>query len=998
MQNVVMTNLKYSGVYTYCLHNLITVGCLSRHYMCTCTGSISLASKLSHYCGLFNLCVLARGQLSRYIYVARLMMSYTSPQAHTETMALLPVLILLLFSVCQRSQPVQGLTAVSHFSQNGLSGTITFYQATPSSNTTITLNLTQLPLENLPWHVHVFPFRLGSPSPCSSSNVAGHFDPLLASAETDYSARCAGNSSLCEMGDLSGKHGVLTNLNRVEQFSDSTLHLHGVYSIIGRSVVIHRPDNTRLACANIEYPDVAGFTRNILYSPFRSTVSGDVYIQQYSSNMTSVFTDLLLLTSVSSSSNHNWHVHTDQVLPEESCSAAMGHYNPRGVLTTGNYTQLCTPTMQRNCEVGDLSGKGGALDFSQQQNKLFYTDTDLPIEPQAGISILNRSIVVHGENRAAERIACANLRYFKGREAISRFTGNQGVSGFIRFFQRTPFDQTVVTIYLTGLNMQASGYHVHVYPVGESNQCSLPYTGGHFNPRNVDYSSTNPPITSDQYEIGDLSGKFGALDEFDSINLTKSDSNIPLYGMDSIIGRSIVIHRRDGSRWACANIEHTAPVQQVSTVFTIGSRAVRMVLTQPTDDPFAETTIFIANLPPRQPSTTLSLTSSAVADIASSTPVVSTPVATSSTSSSLALDSTTMMTSSTEATSPSVTPSSSSVTQSAVSSTIAISTTPNQPTTSLSTTPGLATTSLSTTPDLTTTPVTTTQALTTTPLFTTPNVTTSPGLATTSLSSLVASQNLSTTSVPPMSSMQQLSSTAVISTSSIITSSASLNFSTSSLFVSSPPLTTSSIVPTTMTTDQISMTSITTTDVFVTVSDTIQPSSLSMSSSISLEESPDSSYLDSFEESSFLELAPAASPTPVTSTTTPTPGGMKKRAVAEDQDYRRAYNDLVKRQTGSSTDLEWSVRQLPATAGSTDCAALGVFSPGPDSTSLCQSGEQLACTAGDLTSKHGRITVDSQDGVRLVFTDPSLPLSGPNSGIAHSYQTQTASNNRNLID
>ena len=252
-------------------------------------------------------------------------MCNASPQAHTETMSLLPVLLLLL-SVCQRSQPVQGLTAVSRFSQNGLSGSITFNQPTPSSSTTITLNITQLPLDNLPWHVHVFPFRLGSPSPCSSSSVAGHFDPLLASRETDYSARCAGNSSLCEMGDLSGKHGRLTSLNSMQQFSDSTLHLHGVYSIIGRSVVIHRPDNTRLACANIDYPDVTGLiTRDILYTPFRSNVSGDVYIQQYSPNMSTVYTDLLLLTTVSTSSseNHNWHVHTDQVLPGE-CTG-MGH-------------------------------------------------------------------------------------------------------------------------------------------------------------------------------------------------------------------------------------------------------------------------------------------------------------------------------------------------------------------------------------------------------------------------------------------------------------------------------------------------------------------------------------------------------------------------------------------------------------------------------------------------------------------------------------------------
>lgn len=34
-----------------------------------------------------------------------------------------------------------------------------------------------------------------------------------------------------------------------------------------------------------------------------------------------------------------------------------------------------------------------------------------------------------------------------------------------------------------------------------------------------------------------------------------SDKNLPLKGFNSIVGRSVVIHKEDGTRWGCANIE-----------------------------------------------------------------------------------------------------------------------------------------------------------------------------------------------------------------------------------------------------------------------------------------------------------------------------------------------------------------------------------------------------------------------------------------------------------
>ena len=60
--------------------------------------------------------------------------------------------------------------------------------------------------------------------------------------------------------------------------------------------------------------------------------------------------------------------------------------------------------------------------------------------------------------------------------------------------------------------------------------------------------------TVDQYEIGDLSGKYGTIGNRDDLSLVYYDYNLPLFGGNSILFRSLVIHYNNGSRWACTNI------------------------------------------------------------------------------------------------------------------------------------------------------------------------------------------------------------------------------------------------------------------------------------------------------------------------------------------------------------------------------------------------------------------------------------------------------------
>ena len=70
---------------------------------------------------------------------------------------------------------------------------------------------------------------------------------------------------------------------------------------------------------------------------------------------------------------------------------------------------------------------------------------------------------------------------------------------------------------------------------------------GHWNPLNVNTNDVPLPGvgTSDQYEMGDLSGKFGTLENRKKYSTVYNDTMLPLFGLRSILGRSIVIHKKD---------------------------------------------------------------------------------------------------------------------------------------------------------------------------------------------------------------------------------------------------------------------------------------------------------------------------------------------------------------------------------------------------------------------------------------------------------------------
>ena len=71
-----------------------------------------------------------------------------------------------------------------------------------------------------------------------------------------------------------------------------------------------------------------------------------------------------------------------------------------------------------------------------------------------------------------------------------------------------------------------------------------------YNPYNIKQGEIPPPAegTPDQYAVGDLSNKFQFLNNVKHLDTAYNDTSMYLFGQQSVLGRSIVIFKQDGSR------------------------------------------------------------------------------------------------------------------------------------------------------------------------------------------------------------------------------------------------------------------------------------------------------------------------------------------------------------------------------------------------------------------------------------------------------------------
>ncbi|KAG0468486.1 hypothetical protein HPP92_017814 [Vanilla planifolia] len=117
-------------------------------------------------------------------------------------------------------------------------------------------------------------------------------------------------------------------------------------------------------------------------------------------------------------------------------------------------------------------------------------------------------------------------------KAVAVLSGTEGVKGTV-FFNQEGDGPTTVTGTLSGLKPGLHGFHVHA--LGDTTNGCLS-TGAHFNPAGKEHGAPE----DENRHAGDLGNVIVGEDGTAKVDVT--DSQIPLSGPNSIIGRAVVVH------------------------------------------------------------------------------------------------------------------------------------------------------------------------------------------------------------------------------------------------------------------------------------------------------------------------------------------------------------------------------------------------------------------------------------------------------------------------
>ncbi|XP_014672242.1 PREDICTED: uncharacterized protein LOC106812783 [Priapulus caudatus] len=440
---------------------------------------------------------------------------------------------------------------IATFSMSGIKGNITFEQSTSGAGAAIIyVNLEGLiGFRQYDWHLHEFPTDWDANQKCLQGDIG---------------------NMMKDMGDLTARHGKLTAASK--QYTDSTIQLSGLSTIYGRTLLLTAGGGVE-ACATIQ--DDGQTQVRTATAMFPTAIAGTMHFRQMEGGTLIIYTDLFYVNGRTDVYEYSWAVMSDPVVAD--------------LTDRVEADQRCTDLGSSLHMRSDVISVG----TTRGSQKRFLTTKDMSLF--GSVSIANRSLALFDN---VTTVACANIRPVLPRHAVGTYS-HSSVVGTVTFHQRSQFDPTTVTFDIEGLAAEASESHIHAYPhSGENGQegaCSREQTGPHYNPFDVPYNETLPLVgTNDVYEVGDFYGKFGPLDGRREFRATFRDHNLPLFGPNSIVGRSVDVHYVNGSRWVCANVGYcgSGDVATARARFTY-PLVGEIVLRQPRGDPLAPTSVYV---------------------------------------------------------------------------------------------------------------------------------------------------------------------------------------------------------------------------------------------------------------------------------------------------------------------------------------------------------------------------------------------------------------------
>ncbi len=218
-------------------------------------------------------------------------------------------------------------------------------------------------------------------------------------------------------------------------------------------------------------------------------------------------------------------------------------------------------------------------------------------------------MIIYSDENSGKIVGCAPLQRIWPKTAVAKFVYPQ-IKGSVKLTQETPLDPTNVEINIQLLRTTFS-YGIDELPKiirsKDSPTRECPNINGIiYNPRNIDPESVPPEGegTSDQYAIGDLSGKYGTLADKSSEVASLTDFNLPLFGRYSVIGRALVFYAPEGTIIACSNIELMDV--NMTTAFATFDTPIQgqFIFRQPTNNCSADTYVYVEISKPGEENTT----------------------------------------------------------------------------------------------------------------------------------------------------------------------------------------------------------------------------------------------------------------------------------------------------------------------------------------------------------------------------------------------------------
>ncbi|CAH0720985.1 unnamed protein product, partial [Brenthis ino] len=311
-----------------------------------------------------------------------------------------------------------------------LKGKIEMTQQSEYDITNVQVTLEGLDNDIRNYKIHMAPVEKELEFPCEKTTIYDTYNPFHVDKSLSPPT-AVGTADQYELGDLGDKYGLLDNMKNVDTYYNETqLSLYGPYSILGRSVAIHRKaKDRRWACSSIERGYSPSEAREIrAMASFHHPggfASGYIRMTQLIHNDGSTSDTVIEVKlrypgvrDTNLTHHHNWEIFVNPVgvdaavsVTNTRCVAGGYRWNPyftqlADPLNHDLYSQECGADNPLRCDVGDLTARLGTISVGGERQ--MFVDSNFPLE--GTVSAMSRSIVIFGPERSSERFACANIQ------------------------------------------------------------------------------------------------------------------------------------------------------------------------------------------------------------------------------------------------------------------------------------------------------------------------------------------------------------------------------------------------------------------------------------------------------------------------------------------------------------------------------------------------------------------------------------------------------------